>query len=73
MDKPGQGFLTPQRVEEFMNHAAINKYQNNIRMLSDAGHRRQIAVNCQKLQSVLDTLMMCETEYHSKKTSRLRG
>ena len=32
--------------------AAANKYQNDIKTVSDTARRRQIAENCQKLQSV---------------------
>jgi len=42
MDKPGHG---EQRIEGFMNRAAASKYHNNIRTVSDAGRRRQIAEN----------------------------
>jgi len=54
-----------------VNRAAANKYQNDIRTVSDAGRRLDVAENCQKLQSVVDTLMMCQTEYHTNRTSGL--
>jgi len=44
--------LTHQKIEEFMICAAANKYQNDIKTVSDTARRRQIAENCQKLQSV---------------------
>jgi len=47
-----------------MNHARSYHQvsQNDIRTVFNAGYCRQVAENCQKLQSVVDTLMMCETE-----------
>jgi len=45
-------WLRPQRIETFINRVPTNKYQNDIRTVSDAGRRRQIAENYQKLHAI---------------------